>query len=805
MKIRTKITAPTVFFFILFGAIGALLVSRLISTNIDNQIRDARHTMFQALKISAEEKTKELNNTIDRVAKKALNEAALYSGNPEVVAAYKVALSGNIDNEEDPMGQEAREQLREYFEPIIEDYTQHTGADSLQIHFHLPNSRSLVRLWRDGWQAVRNGEEVDVSDDISAFRKSVTKVNRETHKAMTGIEIVPSGFILFGIAPINDDGGNHLGSNEVIYPISSLMQVSKTSKVVDYAIFLDADQLPVATTMQDEKEYPRVGNKFVQAAGTNLEITAPLVNEDLLSKGHENSFSEQSGNFYVTAFPVKDYTEKTVGVMTICQDISEQLGILDNIKNEGEKTLSILQRNVAIGMVLFSILFIIGLFGFITLVVNRPLQKAVDFCKKMGKGDLSSTLNMGNALNCSEMMQCNRPECPSFGKETHCWMESGSFAAVAHCPKAKEGGDCKDCKVYKKGIDDELTIMGSALNALRDEQVKRTKIIELVGSGDLTQHVTVVSEMDTFGKSLNQMIDNLSSLVRGILDNAHELTSSSRDLSEVSTHLSASSEEISSQAANIAGATEEISVNTQNVADTVRQIAQSMQSAASATEEMSASIAEIGSNSEKGMQITRTALDKASAATQAITALDQLAGEISEVTRVIGEISEQTKLLALNATIEAARAGEAGKGFAVVAGEVKELARQTSEATGNIAARINEVQSGTQQAVSIISEVTEIVGQVNDSSALITSSVGEQVTVAQDIAASVAQANDGTNSISTALEELSSGTGEVSSNIQHVNQGTTDNSKGITQISAAADRLADLARQLEEMMARFTI
>ena len=412
---------------------------------------------------------------------------------------------------------------------------------------------------------------------------------------------------------------------------------------------------------------------------------------------------------------------------------------------------------------------------------------------------------MGKALPCSDIMQCNRPECPSYGKETQCWTESGSFAAVASCPKAKDGGDCKDCKVYKKGIDDELTIMGSALNALRDEQLKRTKILELVGNGDLTRHVTVSSEMDTFGKSLNQMIDNLSDLVKSILANAHELTSSSRDLSDVSTRLSASSEQISSQAATIAGATEEISVNTKNVTDTVRQIAQSMQSAAGATEEMSASIAEIGHNAEKGTQITRTALDKAGAATQAITALDHLAGEISDVTRVIGEISEQTKLLALNATIEAARAGEAGKGFAVVAGEVKELARQTSEATGNIAARINDVQSGTQQAVSIISEVTHIVGQVNDSSAMITSAVSEQVTVAQEIAAAVAQANDGTNSISSALEELSSGTGEVSANIQHVNQGTTDNTKGIIQISASSERLADLARQLEEMMSRFTI
>lgn len=68
--------------------------------------------------------------------------------------------------------------------------------------------------------------------------------------------------------------------------------------------------------------------------------------------------------------------------------------------------------------------------------------------------------------------------------------------------------------------------------------------------------------------------------------------------------------------------------------------------------------------------------------------LGLLRGEIDKVARVaqqIEAIAKQTNLLALNATIEAARAGDAGKGFAVVAGEVKALARQTSQATTEIA------------------------------------------------------------------------------------------------------------------------
>ncbi len=87
--------------------------------------------------------------------------------------------------------------------------------------------------------------------------------------------------------------------------------------------------------------------------------------------------------------------------------------------------------------------------------------------------------------------------------------------------------------------------------------------------------------------------------------------------------------------------------------------------------------------------------------------------EIGKAVKVIKNIAGQTNMLALNASIEAAGAGEAGKGFAVVANEVKDLSRQTAEATNMIAERVDEIQTNTYEATSTAKEMIQSIQRIS--------------------------------------------------------------------------------------------
>ena len=320
----------------------------------------------------------------------------------------------------------------------------------------------------------------------------------------------------------------------------------------------------------------------------------------------------------------------------------------------------------------------------------------------------------------------------------------------------------------------------------RDRQAAeelRTKVDNILGvvnaaaMGDLTQQITVAGDdaVGQMGEGLNRFFGDLRTSMAAIAENANNLAAASEELTAVSETMLGNAGETSEQSNVVSAAAEEVNKNVGTVA--------------TGTEELTASIKEIATSSNEAAKTASNAVDVANRTNEIVGNLGASSAEIGKVIRVITSIAEQTNLLALNATIEAARAGEAGKGFAVVANEVKELAKETAQATEDISEKIETIQADTNGAVSAIGEISDVINSINDISNTIASAVEEQTAT--------------TNEMSRNVTEAAAGTGDIAENIATVANAAESTKEGAGNTQSAASELAKMAAELQSLVSQF--
>ncbi|MBP7934636.1 MAG: HAMP domain-containing protein [Phycisphaerae bacterium] len=332
-------------------------------------------------------------------------------------------------------------------------------------------------------------------------------------------------------------------------------------------------------------------------------------------------------------------------------------------------------------------------------------------------------------------------------------------------------------------------------------------VLQEMSQGDFTKRVEISGndEIADLGRALDTTSDTLRHTVQGIRDHAQTLAKSSSALTAVADTLASGAEETTAQSTTVAAAAEEMSANMSTIAGSSEQMSANVKTVAAAVEEMTASIAEVARNAEQAANIAENAAKLATTSNQNISQLGSAADEIGKVIGVIQDIAEQTNLLALNATIEAARAGDAGKGFAVVATEVKELAKQTAEATEDIRRRIEAIQSSTGGAVQSIGEITQVIHKVNEVSRTIASAVEEQSITTKEIAQNVAQTANASTTVSEGVNQSATASREISKNMTGVDTAARQTAEGAAQTQTAGQELATLADQLQALVGRFKV
>ncbi len=216
-----------------------------------------------------------------------------------------------------------------------------------------------------------------------------------------------------------------------------------------------------------------------------------------------------------------------------------------------------------------------------------------------------------------------------------------------------------------------------------------------------------------------------------------------------------------------------VSHQSANASSSSSQTTSNVQAVASGAEELHASVQEISQNMAKSKTEADDAYEKVLSAVSETEKLETAAQAMNGIVALIENIAKQVNLLSLNATIEAARAGEAGKGFAVVANEVKNLAGQASDATSQISAEINSVQTVVKNVVDSLDTIRNSIDKVRNYVTSVAGAVEEQSAVAQD----------------------------MSSNMQIASQAVSDVTESISQIVVAAEQVNSAVSNAKEAAA----
>ncbi|MBF0574198.1 MAG: HAMP domain-containing protein [Desulfamplus sp.] len=337
--------------------------------------------------------------------------------------------------------------------------------------------------------------------------------------------------------------------------------------------------------------------------------------------------------------------------------------------------------------------------------------------------------------------------------------------------------------------------------------LKNVRFTEKMSEGDFSQKIVIdqKDEIGIMGSALNIMVSKIEKMFSEIVQGIETLSASSSNLSQISKYMHQGAQNISVKSKAGSSLTKNMEANINSVAYISRQTADNVKMVSVATAEMNTTISQIGQNSEKALLVTNKAVLQTQNISEKVNELGNAANEISKVTEIITEISDQTNLLALNATIEAARAGEAGKGFAVVANEIKELARQTANATKEIKSKIGEIQGATSDTVTEIKNISHIIHSINEIITTIASAVEDQAVTTKEISGNINQVSQGINQVDENIDNSSKIAKKVVSEITQIEKYTEDIFDTSSKVNINAEELFVLAKQLKQLVGKFKV
>jgi methyl-accepting chemotaxis protein len=314
-----------------------------------------------------------------------------------------------------------------------------------------------------------------------------------------------------------------------------------------------------------------------------------------------------------------------------------------------------------------------------------------------------------------------------------------------------------------------------------------------LATGDLTVRADVNSE-DEIGRlaiDFNEMAVRLEELSSQVREGAAGINAAAADILSSVSQQTAGAAQQSTAISEISAAAQEIRVTSELMLEKAQHMARQGQASLAISREGTDAMKAI----QQGMASIREKVEETGAD---ILALAEQTQQIGEITALVSDLADQSNILSLNANIEAAKAGEQGKGFAVVAAQVRLLAEQSKQATGEVTRILAEIRNAANAAV----VATEAGNTVVEEGMALAVRAGQ---VIDQLADTIGETADSAEQIARGAREQKTGIEQITQAIQNVNQATSQFVTGARESQGTAEGLSELAGPLRELTERYKV
>ena len=130
-----------------------------------------------------------------------------------------------------------------------------------------------------------------------------------------------------------------------------------------------------------------------------------------------------------------------------------------------ERRLAKLKRYIYLITGIILLIGIAGAFA-VSRLLTKPLKRLKQTMHEVQTGNLNVEIENPRLVNCRERMNCDKTDCPSYGK-TRCWAVAGTFCrGEVQGTFAQKFGDCRKCVVYRESCGDEIEELVEAFNQM---------------------------------------------------------------------------------------------------------------------------------------------------------------------------------------------------------------------------------------------------------------------------------------------------------------------------------------------------